>query len=57
MRTKHETTLTAPEGQPTIEIVREFDAPVSRVYRAHVDPDLVQRWLGPRDGPVHGRRQ
>ena len=48
MITKHETTLTAPEGQPVIEIVREFDAPVERVYRAHVDPELVTRWLGPR---------
>ena len=41
-------TISAPEGLPTIEIVREFDAPVDRVYRAHVDPELVQQWLGPR---------
>jgi uncharacterized protein YndB with AHSA1/START domain len=45
---KRETTLTAPEGLPTVEIVREFDAPVERVYRAHVDPELVVQWLGPR---------
>jgi uncharacterized protein YndB with AHSA1/START domain len=44
----HRTELTAPPGQPTLEIVREFDAPVERVYRAHVDPDLVTQWLGPR---------
>ena len=44
----HETRLIAPEGQPTVEIVREFDAPVERVYRAHVDPELVTQWLGPR---------
>jgi uncharacterized protein YndB with AHSA1/START domain len=41
-------TITAPEGLPFIEIVREFDAPVSAVYRAHEDPELVKRWLGPR---------
>jgi uncharacterized protein YndB with AHSA1/START domain len=40
--------LHAPEGLPTVEIVREFDAPVERVYRAHVDPELVPQWLGPR---------
>ena len=40
--------LTAPEGQPVLEIVREFDAPPDRVYRAHVDPELVAQWLGPR---------
>ncbi len=46
--TRHETTLVAPEGQPTIVVTREFDAPPDRVYRAHTDPDLVCRWLGPR---------
>ena len=40
--------ITAPPGQPVIEIVREFDAPVERVFRAHVDPELVVQWLGPR---------
>jgi uncharacterized protein YndB with AHSA1/START domain len=38
----------APPGQPLVEIVREFDAPVERVFRAHVDPELVVQWLGPR---------
>ena len=33
---------------PTIVITREFDAPPSKVFRAHTDPDLIRRWLGPR---------
>jgi len=41
-------TITAPEGLPFIEIVREFDAPVEAVFRAHRDPELVRQWLGPR---------
>jgi uncharacterized protein YndB with AHSA1/START domain len=44
----HRTTITAPPGQPLVEIVREFDAPPERVYRAHTEPELVQQWLGPR---------
>ncbi|WP_382309331.1 SRPBCC family protein [Herbiconiux sp. UC225_62] len=40
-------TITAPEGAPFIEIVREFDAPVSAVYNAYSDPVLVKQWLGP----------
>lgn len=44
----HQTTLTAPPGQPLVEIVRDFDAPRDRVYRAHVEPELVAQWLGPR---------
>ena len=45
---RREAQITAPPGQPVIEIVREFDAPVERVFRAHVDPELVVQWLGPR---------
>jgi uncharacterized protein YndB with AHSA1/START domain len=40
-------TVTAPEGLPFIEFEREFDAPVTAVFRAHRDPDLVAQWLGP----------
>lgn len=40
-------TITAPEGLPFIDIVREFDAPVEKVFAAHRDPELVKQWLGP----------
>lgn len=44
----HETQIVADPTLPTIVITREFDAPPERVFRAHTDPDLVIRWLGPR---------
>ncbi|MCX6398007.1 MAG: SRPBCC family protein [Propionibacteriales bacterium] len=43
------TQIVAPAGLPWIDIVREFDAPAELVFRAHVDPDLFARWIGPRD--------
>jgi uncharacterized protein YndB with AHSA1/START domain len=46
--THPETTISADPALPTIHITREFDAPVDAVFRAHVDPDLVVKWLGPR---------
>lgn len=46
--TTRETTISADPAAATILITREFDAPVANVFRAHVDPDLVRRWLGPR---------
>jgi uncharacterized protein YndB with AHSA1/START domain len=42
------TQITAEPGIPQIVIAREFAAPRYLVYRAHVDPDLLVRWLGPR---------
>jgi uncharacterized protein YndB with AHSA1/START domain len=46
--THHETEIHVVPDLPAIRIVREFDAPPEKVFRAHVDPDLVVRWLGPR---------
>lgn len=43
------TTITAQPGTPFIEVVRDFDAPPSLVFRASVDPELLVRWLGPRE--------
>ena len=45
--TTHETTIEADPVVPLIRIVREFDAPPAKVYRAHVEPELAAQWLGP----------
>jgi len=45
---RRETRIEADPDLPTVKIVREFDAPVELVYRAHVDPELVKEWMGPR---------
>jgi uncharacterized protein YndB with AHSA1/START domain/dihydrofolate reductase len=42
------TTITAQPGTPYVDVVREFDAPPELVFRAHTDPELLVRWLGPR---------
>ena len=47
--TAHETEISADPTVPIIRIVREFDAPPEKVFRAHTDPDLLVRWLGPKD--------
>ena len=44
-----ETEITADANVPLVRIVREFDAPPEKVFRAHTDPDLVVQWLGPRN--------
>ena len=46
-RTRHETAIEVGTDLPTVRIVREFDAPVAAVLRAHTDPHLAVRWLGP----------
>lgn len=46
--THHETEIIADPDVPLVRIVREFDAPAAQVFRAHVEEDLVTKWLGPR---------
>lgn len=45
---KRQTGIEADPDQPTIRIVREFDAPRERVFRAFTERDLVAQWMGPR---------
>ncbi len=51
MTTTHtpETAIEVDREVPLVRITREFDAPPEAVFRAHTDPELLVRWLGPRD--------
>jgi len=42
------TRIIAEPGTPYVEITREFDATRELLFRAHIDPDLLAQWLGPR---------
>jgi uncharacterized protein YndB with AHSA1/START domain len=43
-----ETTIALDADVPLVRIVREFDAPPAKVFRAHTDPALFAQWNGPR---------
>jgi uncharacterized protein YndB with AHSA1/START domain len=40
--------VTAEPGVPFIEVSREFAAPRELIFRAHMDPELLVQWIGPR---------
>ena len=46
--THRETQIVADTEVPVIRIIREFDAPKEKVFRAHTDPELVAQWMGPK---------
>jgi|SRR5688572_17757711 len=48
MSAKNKTTITAEPGKQELFVTREFDAPHELVFKAHTEPDLFVRWLGPR---------
>ena len=47
--TKVETEIVADPDVPLVRITREFNASPDKVFAAHTDPELIVRWLGPRD--------
>jgi uncharacterized protein YndB with AHSA1/START domain len=58
------TEIVAEPGVPQIVITREFAAPPALLFRAYTEPDLLERWLGPKGldttvdelDPRHGGR-
>jgi len=46
--TSKRTEIIADDKVPTITIIREFDAPRERVFRAWTDPEIYAQWVGPR---------
>lgn len=48
MSSTNKTEIMADERVPTITIIREFDAPRERVFRAWTEPELYAQWVGPR---------
>ena len=45
--TTGETTIEADKTLPIIRIARDFAATPEQLMRAHTDPDLFARWVGP----------
>lgn len=50
MTTTHvpQTAIEADPDVPIIRITRDFAATPEQLFRAHTDPDLFARWVGPR---------
>jgi len=40
------TKINAEEGKQDLIITREFDLPVELLFRAYVEPGLVEQWMG-----------
>ena len=47
-----EAAIEADPAIPAIHIHRDFAGTPEQLFRAHTDPDLVRRWMGPADREV-----
>lgn len=43
---EHKTKISAEDGKQEIVITREFDVPLELLFKAYVEPDIVEQWMG-----------
>lgn len=43
---EQKTKINAEDGKQEVFITREFDIPLELLFRAYVDPEIVEQWMG-----------
>jgi uncharacterized protein YndB with AHSA1/START domain len=55
------TKITAEDGKQDLMITREFDLPLALLFKAYVEPDLLEQWMGTKvlklENKKHGSYQ
>jgi len=58
---ERKTKVNAEEGKQEIVITREFDLPVELLFKAYVEPEIVEQWMGTKvlklENKKHGSYQ
>ncbi|MES2590923.1 MAG: SRPBCC domain-containing protein [Bacteroidota bacterium] len=60
-KTEQKTKIHAEEGKQELTITRTFDLPLSLLFRAYAEPELVEQWMGTKvlklENKKHGSYQ
>ncbi|EIE00815.1 SRPBCC domain-containing protein [Leptospira licerasiae] len=58
---ERKTKIDAEDGRQELLITREFDLPVDLLFKAHIEPEIVEEWMGTKvlklEGKKHGSWQ
>ncbi len=58
---ERKTVINAEEGKQELVITREFDLPVELLFKAYVEPEIVEQWMGTKvlklENKKHGSYQ
>jgi len=58
---EQKTKINAEAGKQELEITREFDLPLELLFKAYVEPEIVEQWMGTKvlklDNKKHGSYQ
>jgi uncharacterized protein YndB with AHSA1/START domain len=53
---ERKTKVNAEDGKQEITITREFDLPLDLLFRAYVEPDIVEQWMGTKVLKLENRK-
>src|SRR5665213_2201510 len=58
---EQKTKIDAEDGKQDLVITREFDLPVELLFRAYIEPEIVEQWMGTKvlklESKKHGSYQ
>jgi uncharacterized protein YndB with AHSA1/START domain len=54
---KYKTKISAEEGKQELFITREFDLPLELLFKAYVEPELVEQWMGTKVLKLESKKQ
>src|SRR5207342_3833435 len=58
---ERKTKINAEDGKQELVITREFDLPLELLFRAYVEPEIVEQWMGTKvlklESKKHGSYQ
>ena len=53
---ERKTKITAEDGKQELVITREFDLPLELLFKAYVDPGILQQWMGTKVLKLESKR-
>src|SRR6478609_2642931 len=58
---EQKTKITAEDGKQEVAIAREFELPLTLLFKAYVEPDILEKWMGTKvqklESKKHGSYQ
>jgi uncharacterized protein YndB with AHSA1/START domain len=53
---EHRTKIHAEDGKQDLTITREFDLPLELLFKAYVEPEIVEQWMGTKVLKLESRK-
>jgi uncharacterized protein YndB with AHSA1/START domain len=53
---ERKTKIAAEEGKQELVITREFDLPLDLLFKAYVEPDIFEQWMGTKVVKLESRK-